>query len=171
MEGLGQSSRCTGQRRTDAHVAPLTAPLQLSGRSQEYTVTTGLTERDVYYTNQTLYKYSLEKGAYSSREHSQPPQSTFVAWWTHEGLQENPTCVRSCCGSCAAVCRNLQLWENKSHSWWWYEDTLDWQGKESGKWAERRCVKLLCICLCTVVQRLRPSLPFKSHTSEATSEF
>lgn len=51
-----------------------------------------LTEQGIYYTNYILYEYNLEMWG-------SPLQRTLavicVAWWTHDGLQENPNCVAS----------------------------------------------------------------------------
>lgn len=54
------------------------------------------------------------------------------------------------------------------------DDILDWQGKESGKWAGRRIyVKLLCIYLCTMLPKIKAFFAFacQTHAGEAPGEF
>lgn len=57
-----------------------------------------------------------------------------------------------CCGTCGGICGNQQVWENGSHVAGGNEPTLDWQGKESGKWFRTRYMWNSC-----VAQELRPS--------------
>lgn len=125
-----------------------------------------LTEQSVYKLDYIQIQ-SRQEGLQCFRDHSETWQSKFAAWWTR-GLQENPNCDRSLLWDLwRPLWKPTALRKWKSCSWWWYwgHSWLAWQRIRTMGWKQVH-MKHLCICLCTVVHKLRPSLflPFQiSH--------
>ena len=120
--------------------------------------------RCLLHKSDRIWIWSREDGSPSIREYSKPWKLELVAWWTHGNLQENPKYDGSLMWNLWRCVETYTSSNGSQPADCGFQDTLDWQGKESGQQA-RTSVLIVPTHVCL------PARCWNLTSASCTSEF